>query len=296
MNAAGVPTFAEMVDEVAACTGLDRRDVAGRLWNQALGIGNVAADVERFGVTPHQYDDAMESLYRESYGFIFETLLYATRPSRRRWSEAALERIARHANGLGRPLSELRILVYGDGTGADSLFLAQHGAWVDYFDIPGSRTFAFACKRFERRGVLDAGVRVVTDPATLRPRAYDVVLTFEVLEHLTDPLTAIAGLAEKLVSGGIALVTEAFESISPALPTHLASNYKYRDTTPFLFLRAGLHLTWCAADGKPMEFQKRRSSAAGRYATALRTSATRKAMLLLLRRKRWRELRMDRAA
>lgn len=280
----------DLVDEIAHCAQIDRSESEAKLWQQIVGPGNVELDAIRFGVTPHVYDEAMERLYRESDAFIFETLLYGQRAERQAWIEAAYARIERHARELRLPVSALRILIFGDGCGQDTLFLAKRGCRVDYFDIPGSRTFAFAQRRFARHGLLGGGVRVRTD-LTPCAGAYDAVLSFEVLEHMPQPREGIRAVARALKCGGIALITEAFDCVNPRFPTHLAANAALRDATAFLCARDGLALTWsnAAHPGKPMEFRRRPASLRATVGTMVRSRWTLRSWLVLLWRRRWRD-------
>ena len=173
-----------------------------------------------------------------------------------------MERIERYAREHQIEAGRVRILMLGDGSGNDSLHLVNRGFRVDYFDVPGSRTFEFAHKRFQYYSVLGDAVQLITDYERISPGGYDVVLSFEVLEHLTNPPASIRDMARFLKEGGIALVTEAFAGVTDALPTHLAANKQYSGRTPFLFLEAGLHLTWYSQPlFKPYEFTKLTGSA-----------------------------------
>lgn len=252
--------FDDIVDEIVACTELPRDEVRRRVWLQAVdSAGNVVRDVPRFGVTPHEYDDNLARLYRESDSFIFETLVYWARPDRQRWIAHAADRLDRHARARGKRPADLTVLMCGDGTGNDTLFLVNRGYVVDYFELPGSRTFAFSSRRFARAGLLGGAVRLVTDYDAIRPATYDAVFSFEVLEHLPDPRAAIRDLAAALRTGGIALITEAFGAVAASHPTHLRSTCALRGKTAFLFAAQGLALTWYHRERlfKPMEFTKR---------------------------------------
>lgn len=252
-------TFNEIADEIARFTTLPRPEVEERLWHEALMTGfNVVQQAKRLEVTPNRYDERMERLYREGDGFIFETMAFWSSPMRLCWIQQALGRIQQHAATLAVPLAALKVLIFGDGSGNDSLYLASNGLAIDYFDIPGSKTFDFACDRFDHYGVRDGAVRVITDLASCTASQYDVVLSFEVLEHLTDPITAIRDLAGALKPGGLALITESFGVVSLNLPTHLESNRKLDGKTPFLFAKEGLELTWYSELTlfKPYEFTK----------------------------------------
>jgi hypothetical protein len=56
--------------------------------------------------------------------------------------------------------------------------------------------------------------------------------------------------------GGLAIITDDFGDLTAHLPTHLRSSARYQGTTPFLFLRNNMVLTWFSRDElfKPYEF------------------------------------------
>lgn len=252
-------TFEAIVNEIVEFTNLPRDEVEHRVWAESLEPGwNVVRDARRFGVTPHKYDDKMLQLYREGDGYIFDTLVFWARPGRQRWTELALRRMNLYGARAGIRSEDIKVLMLGDGTGNDSLYLAANGLSVDYYDVPGSKTFDFAIKRFERHGMLGRRISILTDHELRLSRQYDVVVSFEVLEHLPQPLSAIRDMRSMLKVGGIALVTEAFEMVTDEYPTHLGSNTKYTGKTPFLFFRNGLLLSWydLNPDMRPMEFTK----------------------------------------
>jgi SAM-dependent methyltransferase len=226
---------------------------------QALDPGwNVLRDVERYHVSPHQYDDQMLQLYKDGDGFIFETMVFWAKPFRFQWTMDALNRIQQYAGREGRTLDELRILIFGDGSGNDSLFFASKSLKVDYFDVPGSKTFEFATRRFQHYGCLGRSIEVLSDYSSCFRQPYDAVISFEVLEHLIDPEQTIADIAAMLKRGGIALITEDFEEIIDRLPTHLQKNTKFIGQLPFLFLKNNMCLTWYKREPifKPFEFTK----------------------------------------
>jgi 2-polyprenyl-3-methyl-5-hydroxy-6-metoxy-1,4-benzoquinol methylase len=252
-------TYIEIVDEIVRFTTLPREEVEHKVWMQALQPGwNVLQDVARFGVTPHVSNKKMDQLYEEGFGFIFETLVFWAKPERYQWSEQALERIRLYAAQKNLPVGDISILIFGDGTGNDSLYLASQGFHVDYFDVPGSKTVQFAMNRFEKYGFLGQSIRVFTDYQSCFRKGYDIVISFEVLEHVPQPLTTIRDIALALKDGGIALITEDFGDIIARLPTHLKANSKYLGQTPFLFLQNKMMLSWYSRKTlfKPMEFVK----------------------------------------
>jgi SAM-dependent methyltransferase len=273
-------SYQEIVNDLVNFTDLSRQEVEDRVWKQALGYGSVKHDAEHFGITPHQYDDKMEQLYKEGYGLIIETLVFWAQSERQLWIEQAVERVRLHAQKSGRALDELVILMLGDGTGNDSLELVRNGFKVNYFDIPGSKTYDFATKRFAHYDLLGNSVNLITDFNSCLSSQYDVVVSFEVLEHLTDPISAIRDISLMLKIGGIALITEAFEAVSDNFPTHLQSNLKFANKTPFLFLKSGMLLSWYSQKTffkfKPMEFTKLEKPSIMNYISLLRDDNIRK--------------------
>jgi len=252
-------TFQEIVAEIVEFTGLPQEEVEHRVWMQALEPGwNVIQDVQRFGVTPFQFDEKMILLYTEGDGFIFDSLVYWSKPSRHLWIQHALERIQLYSDRVGIPITDLKILMHGDGPGNDSLFLANNGLQLDYYEVPGSKTFEFAVKRFQRSGTWGKNINPIYDYQVCLEGQYDVVVSFEVLEHLPKPVKAIQEIHTALKTGGIAIITDDFGDLAGYLPTHLKSGARYLGSAPFLFLKNHMVLSWYSQDElfKPYEFIK----------------------------------------
>lgn len=252
-------TYQDIVDEITSYTGFSKEETEYRVWMEALKPGwNVLQDMAHFYANAHEHDDKMLQVYREGDGFIFETLVFWAIPSRQRWICHSLERMQLYAKRHNMNINNIKILMLGDGTGNDSLYLADNGLSVDYFDVPGSKTFDFAMKRFEHYGFLDRRITLISDYHSCLNRHYDVVISFEVLEHLPQPIQTIKDIHFMLKPGGIALITEDFGDIVSNLPTHLRSTSKYKGKTPFLFLSNNMILSWYSKDVpfKPFEFIK----------------------------------------
>lgn len=253
--------FEFVVDEISELTGFDKSLVRKKVWAEALNGGvNVIGEARDYGIRPHVYDERMETLYRDGYGFIFETMVEGCRLGKQAVMRVLTERVRKHGErAASRPM---KLLMLGDGCGSDTLHLVR--AFPDlidpwYFDVGGSKTFEFAQKRFQKR---DMHVTVICDVGALPRSFFDVVVCLEVLEHLPNPHEGVVTIERVLKVGGIALVTESFASVLPSFPTHLRSNLKFSGRTPFLFLRHNLRMTFFNADPmlrfRPTEFTKTR--------------------------------------
>lgn len=284
-------SYQEIVDELVNFTDLPRQKVEHRVWMQALGEGTVVQEAKHFGVTPHQYDDKMEQLYKEGYGLIIETMVFWASQERQLWIQQAIERIRLYAQKNARAFDDLAILMLGDGTGNDSLELVRNGFKINYFDIPGSKTYDFATKRFAHYDLIGDRVNLISDYNSCLTSQYDIVLSFEVLEHLTDPVAAIRDINLMLKASGIAIITEAFTAVSDNFPTHLKSNLKFANQTPFLFLKNQMLLTWYNQKSyfkfKPMEFVKQEKISIKDFIFLLRDAKILKLYLKTKMKKLW---------
>ena len=115
-----------------------------------------------------------------------------------------------------------RVLTYGDGLGFDSLYLAQAGYQVDYFDV-STHGAAFA-GRMARD--FNADVNILPSVDDVEAGAYDVVVCLDVLEHIPTPNETVAFITKALRPGGRFVVDAPFWYLRPAAGTHLRSNRK----------------------------------------------------------------------
>lgn len=115
-------TYTEIVDEIVQLTTLSREEVEHRVWMQALQPGwNVLQDGFRFGATLHLKDEKMDQLYKQGNGFVFETLVYWTKPEHYHWTEQIFERTRFYA--IQRDLLENNdsILICNDSKSIQSI-------------------------------------------------------------------------------------------------------------------------------------------------------------------------------
>jgi SAM-dependent methyltransferase len=110
-----------------------------------------------------------------------------------------------------------RSLDYGSGIGNDALVLAAAGFEITLADI-SECLLAFAAWRCRRRGF---AVRTI-DLRRERPPsdAFDLVLCFDVLEHIPRPLDVVRNIRASLGEGGVLVVHAPFGD-DPVHPMHV---------------------------------------------------------------------------
>jgi SAM-dependent methyltransferase len=253
-------SFHTIVDEIAGLVPMERSLVEERVWKEALCPGvSVLEDALKFGVNFHVYDDRMEQLYKEGYGYIFDTMVEWNRKPKQTVIAIVNDRIQHYLKAC--ELTAANVLMLGDGCGNDTLHLTRSFGSrlkLHYFDVPDSNTFRFAQARFRKNSVK---VEVICTRNALPTDFFDVIVCLEVLEHLPNPIEAITTIRQVLRTGGIALITESFSSVSPDFPTHLRSNARFAGRTPLLFLEQNLLMSFFNTNPwlrfRPMEFTKR---------------------------------------
>jgi 2-polyprenyl-3-methyl-5-hydroxy-6-metoxy-1,4-benzoquinol methylase len=100
-----------------------------------------------------------------------------------------------------------RYLDYGSGIGSDALIFAAAGFDVTLADV-ADPLLAFAKWRCERRGIAVRTIDLKREPP---PReAFDVVVCFDVLEHVHRPLRTLDTISRSLSPGGLLFVHAPF--------------------------------------------------------------------------------------
>lgn len=247
-------SFDEVVNELVELTQLSENEVKERVWMEALNrTWNVPKAAKDFGVDFHIYNEKMEEFYRKTDAFIFELMVESCREGKIKVLEKIKERIGLMQKG------RLNILMFGDGVGSDTIYLHSFFGETSnfwYFDIPESKTYEFAIKRFKKRGM---SLKICGNIDELPQNFFDVIVCLEVLEHLPNPLELISRISIYLKNGGKVFITESFDSVTDNFPTHLKSNLRYSGYTPLLFMKNNLVLTYYPTEepvGRPMEFTK----------------------------------------
>ena len=199
------------VEDLMSFTGLSRGECLAQV--RSCTLEDLARSWERADPkTPEE----MLAFYASAAPYVWELMQWHASEARRPYWRA-LETIRdRFAPDTGYT----RVLDFGCGIGTDGLFLAEHGYEVTLTDVDGP-AFRFAQHRFARRGLRG---RFLPARSTLPELegVYDVVVCFDVFEHLPDPLEAARRLVAALRPGGIMAQQGQFED-DGYHPCHLSN-------------------------------------------------------------------------
>ncbi len=132
---------------------------------------------------------------------------------------------------------QLDVLDIGGGLGNFCIALSRAGHRCTYSDIPGV-IMDFAKKRFQSRGL---NIKMV-DVRDLPKEKYQVLLNYDVLEHLVDPISTLVEFALHARENGILFLTADFMNF--AEPFHLKKNLPYAFVLEYLLKEIGFDLVF----------------------------------------------------
>jgi len=244
----------QMVPLIAEFFSLNGAQVWARVNDELRSPGSTVARAWKLAAPSDA--DAVKRFYSETDSYVFDLVVDHCHERRRGPWEALIGRINRRG-------PDQRVLAYGDGIGSDSISLARNGHRVTYFDLPGV-TSAFARFRFEREN-LSQSITPIAAESEISANSFDAAVCIEVLEHVSDPPGVMRALHSALKPGGIALISESFESIGDEFPSHLPENFQYAGRTHQLMEEIGFANTYYNVDpvNRPMEFTKLRPNLSG---------------------------------
>jgi SAM-dependent methyltransferase len=197
----------ELVREAAEFLGMPIPDVDAQLhgaaerfrdeWLRTVGASTDAATLARF--------------YNESQSEIFDLIeWHASDPIHYRTLV-----VRDFLRGSGRPRGAY--LDYGSGIGNDALVFAEAGFEVTLADV-SEPLLAFAAWRCRRRGFAVKTIDLKRD--SLPPNTFDLVVCFDVLEHILKPLDVVRQIRTALHEHGIFVVHAPFGP-DPDRPMHV---------------------------------------------------------------------------
>lgn len=222
---------AKLVQIVSDVTGLSQAEAAHRLLAENRQLGSsVWCELQERQIAPYEWSAALGEFYATTIAFVFESIV---------WNRSSLKRRMRRwiADFLAREFDRpVRVLVFGDGLGFDSAFLASAGHEVSYFEV-SEKAIRFARLAFQE---VACEVEMLTDAERIPSRRYDVVVCLDVLEHVPDPVGMVERLVAALAPAGRLVVHAPFWYLASSVATHLASNRRFSGDVRRLYAPHGL--------------------------------------------------------
>ncbi len=261
-----------VVGLIAAVTQEPSAVVAEQLWQEEHDLGKYhREEFRRRGLAPHAWGEGLERYYREVSAWLPAYVVWNRRPEKlqmRTWMGRYLSREAS---------SRLRVLTIGDGAGFDSLYLAQCGHDVTYFEV-SAHAVDFARRLFD---LSQQTIQVVRDTSAIPAEHYDAVVCLDVLEHVPDPRVLVAEMTGFLRPGGQLIVHAPFFLVNEDCPTHLECNRKYSGDLRRLYRSQGLRPVDARFFWNPLVLEKLSPQAAPRQRNWIRLLRLHLAGLLL---------------
>lgn len=238
-----------VVPTLTSLTESDSETVLARMEAEKNELGiNVRRAMTKMECTPYVWTDNLDRFYQTTDAFLFETLVYNRSSFKKDLRRLVLRFAEKHRN----PNGAIRVLIYGDGLGIDSCYLAARGYDVDYYEV------SHTCIRFATalRTRLGLHFRILSDVDQIQDNNYDLVIALDVLEHVPDPPALTRALTRRLKMGGVLMVNAPFWFVEPAVQTHLARNKMYSGDLKTVFSPAGLSPVDCGVLWSPIVFIK----------------------------------------
>lgn len=197
------------LDLLSTSTGLDRKDCLERLSSY-----NFSDMADEWRASAPRTRDEIIRFYSNAEGYLWELLVW-NGSSHYDGYRSLIETLA----ARWPPRQYPKALDFGCGIGTAALHLFRLGYDVTIADVPG-RTFNFAQARLQRHG-FQPTIIDIRDDILLPPANWDVLVCFDVLEHVVDPDRVSRQLVSGVRRGGGAAIVAAFDTGGPDFPHHL---------------------------------------------------------------------------
>jgi SAM-dependent methyltransferase len=195
-----------VVDELCAYTGESRDAVL-----EKMGEG-----IHRTARLFREHPGGMEAFYRESDAYLYELSNNDEDPFK-----------LFLADRFGATMAGRRVLEYGCGIGSFALKLAEQGLQVTACDV-SEVSLGFLRARIAQRGWQDR-LRVIDPISSLdATEEYDIIASYHVLEHVSDPRAVLANMVDCLVPGGLFSGIAPFDMIYEGFPEHIEAHKDMR--------------------------------------------------------------------
>lgn len=190
---------------------------------------SVLRDINEFDVVPFGYSEKMNHLYKGGIGLAIELLANIKDAAKQNMIAFIVLRLQELKLSIPNP----KILCLGDGLGIDSIILASCGFNVDYIDF--DQSLMSRCAELNLKNAMasqneELRLSILTTPDS----PYDVIISLEVIEHVSDPRNFLKYISDNLKPGGLLFISECFDGVYDRWPTHLYLNEKFASALPVL--------------------------------------------------------------
>ena len=190
---------------------------------------SVLRDINEFDVVPFGQSENMNHLYKNGIGLAIELLANIKDAAKQNMIAYIVLRLQELKLSIPNP----KILCLGDGLGVDSIILASSGFSVDYIDF--DQSLMSRCAELNLKNAMESQNKELRLSILRTPDSpYDVIISLEVIEHVSDPRNFLKYINDNLKPGGLLFISECFDGIYDRWPTHLYLNEKFASTLPVL--------------------------------------------------------------
>ena len=232
---------------IAAVSDSPPAEVRERLIAEAEEIGTtVHASMQAQGIPMYVVSEQLDTFYRESDAFLYETTVWNTCAAKQRMRDFVSSRLQQ----FGKTNAD--VFCFGDGLGFDSTWLALQGHAVRYFE-PSLR-----CQEYAQRVFADNAVDVtrLAGLEDIAPQSLDAVVCLDVLEHVPQPQELVKMFRGWLKPDGLLFVHAPFWSIHWTRCTHLKENRHFSGDLKHLYLAQGFAALDAELFWNPLLLQK----------------------------------------
>ena len=255
----------------AACPACGAQDARFKFEKNGFRYHDCQA-CSTFYINPRPSEALLGDFYRasENYAYWAQHIYPASAEARHQSVIVPrVERVLELCQSIDLPMGEM--LEIGAGYGSFCSEMRQRGLWRHIVAIEPTPDLAGIC----RGQGLEVMEQRVEDFAASTERRFDLIVAFEVIEHLFDPGQVVASLERLLRPGGVLILTcpngAGFDvqQLGPDSPCvdHEHLNYFNTQSLPLLLQRHGLTTLRCLTPGKlDAELVRKGIAAQGRQA------------------------------